>query len=116
MPAHRTEDPVLNLSSVSTIVFAQTDSGGSALGFLLPIAVLGGLFYLLLVLPQRRRAKKAKELRDSIAVGDEVRTIGGIYGTIRSEDDDTFTLDIGGGSTMRIAKRAISERIGDDSE
>ena len=107
---------MLYLSSVSTIVVAQTESSGSALGFLLPIAVLGGLFYLLLVLPQRRRAKKAKELRDSIAVGDEVRTIGGIYGTIRSEDDETFTIDIGGGSTMRMAKRAIAERIGDDTE
>ena len=107
---------MLYLSSVSTIVVAQTESSGSALGFLLPIAVLGGLFYLLLVLPQRRRAKKAKELRDSIAVGDEVRTIGGIYGTIRSEDDEAFTIDIGGGSTMRMAKRAIAERIGDDTE
>ena len=107
---------MLNLSSISTIVIAQTDGGGSALGFLLPIVVLGGLFYLLLVMPQRRRAKKAQALRDSISVGDEVRTIGGIYGTIRSEDDETFTLDIGGGSTMRMAKRAISERIGDDSE
>jgi preprotein translocase subunit YajC len=68
------------------------------------------------VLPQRRRAKKAQELRNSIEIGDDVRTIGGIYGTIRSEDDETFTLDIGGGSTMRVAKRAISERIGDDSE
>ena len=107
---------MLNLSIVSTIVVAQTESGGSALGFLLPIAILGGLFYVLLVLPQRRRAKKAQELRNSIEIGDEVRTIGGIYGTIRSEDNDTFTLDIGGGSTMRVAKRAISERIGDDSE
>lgn len=107
---------MLNLLSMSTIVFAQSDSSGSALGFLLPIAVLGGLFYLLLVLPQRRRAKKAQELRDSISVGDEVRTIGGIYGTIRSEDDETFIIDIGGGTTMRMAKRAISERIGDDSE
>ncbi len=106
---------MLNLSSISTVVVAQSESSGSALGFLLPIAVLGGLFYLLLVLPQRRRAKKAQELRDSISIGDEVRTIGGIYGTIRSEDDETFTIDIGGGTTMRMAKRAISERIGDDS-
>ena len=71
---------MLYLSSVSTIVVAQTESSGSAL------------------------------------VGDEVRTIGGIYGTIRSEDDETFTIDIGGGSTMRMAKRAIAERIGDDTE
>ena len=107
---------MLNLSSISTIVIAQTESGGSALGFPLPIVVLGGHFYLLLVMPQRRRAKKAHELRDSISVGDEVRTNGGIYGTIRSEDDETFTIDIGGGNTIRMAKRAISERIGDDSE
>jgi preprotein translocase subunit YajC len=74
------------------------------------------LFYLLLVMPQRRRAKKAQELRDSIDIGDEVRTIGGIYGTVRSEDGETFTIDIGGGSTMRIAKRAVADRVGDDSE
>jgi preprotein translocase subunit YajC len=107
---------VLFLSSIPAVVFAQTESGGSIIGFLLPIAILGGLFYLLLVMPQRRRAKKAKELRDSIAVGDEVRTIGGIYGTIRSEDDESFTIDIGGGSTMRISRRAVAERLGDDSE
>ncbi len=106
---------MLNLSSISTIVIAQSEGGSSALGFLLPIVVLGGLFYLLLVMPQRRRAKKSKELRASIGVGDQVRTIGGIYGTVRSEDDESFMIDIGGGSTMRIAKRAIAERVGDDS-
>lgn len=105
-----------NLSGISTIVIAQSEGGASAIGFLLPIAVLGGLFYLLLIMPQRRRAKKAQELRDSIGVGDQVRTIGGIYGTVRSEDDESFTIDIGGGSTMRIAKRAVADRVGDDSE
>jgi len=107
---------VLYLSSILSVVLAQTESGGSLIGFLLPIGVLGVLFYLLLVMPQRRRAKKAQALRDSIAVGDEIGTIGGIYGTIRSEDDESFTIDVGGGSTMRIAKRAIAERKGDDAQ
>ena len=107
---------MLYLSSIPAVVIAQTESGSSLVGFLLPIAILGGLFYLLLIMPQRRRAKKAQELRDSIAVGDEIRTIGGIYGTIRSEDDESFTIDLGGGSTMRISRRAVAERIGDDSE
>ena len=107
---------MLCLSSILAVVIAQTESGSSLVGFLLPIAILGGLFYLLLIMPQRRRAKKAQELRDSIAVGDEIRTIGGIYGTIRSEDDESFTIDLGGGSTMRISRRAVAERIGDDSE
>ena len=107
---------MLYLSSVLTVIFAQTESGSSVLAFTAPIAILGGLFYLLLVMPQRRRAKKAQELRDSIAIGDEIRTIGGIYGTIRSEDDESFTIDHGSASTMRISRRAVAERIGDDSE
>ena len=107
---------MLYLSSILAVVLAQSEGGSSILGFLLPIAILGGLFYLLLILPQRKRAKKAKELRDSIEVGNEIRTIGGIYGTIRSEDDESFTIDLGGGTSMRISKRAVSERIVDDSE
>lgn len=107
---------MLYLSIIPAVVFAQAESQGSTLGFLLPIAILGGLFYLLLIMPQRRRAKRAKELRDSINVGDEIRTIGGIYGTIKSEDDESFTIDLGSGSMMRIAKRAIAERVGNDSE
>jgi len=107
---------VLHLATASAVVFAQAEGGSSALGFLLPIAILGAVFYLLLVMPQRRRAKKSQALRDSLGIGDEVRTIGGIYGTIRTEDEETFTLDIGGGTKMRIAKRAIAERTEDDAE
>jgi len=107
---------VLYLSSILAVVIAQTEGGSSILGFLLPIAILGGLFYVLLIMPQRKRSKKAAELRDSIEVGNEIRTIGGIYGTIRSEDDESFTIDIGGGSTMRISKRAVAERVTGDSE
>lgn len=105
-----------SLFTASTVVFAQASSGSSALSFLLPIAILGAVFYLLLVMPQRRRAKKSQELRDSLGVGDEVRTIGGIYGTIRSEDDTTFTLEIDSGAKMRISKRAIAERTEDETK
>ena len=91
-------------------------SGGSLLGFLLPLVIIGGLFYLILILPQRRRQKQAQEMRDSIGVGDEVRTVGGIYGTVREEIGETFLIDLGGGTTIRIAKRAVAERLGDDTE
>ncbi len=92
------------------------DGGANILGFLLPLLILGGLFYFMLVLPQRRRAKKAEELRSSIEVGDEIRTIGGIYGKVRAEDDTSFTIDLGDGTKMRIAKQAVAERIGDETE
>ncbi len=99
--------------ATTVIVAQETASGGSALSFLLPLVVLGGLFYVLLILPQRRRQKKMEAMRSSIAVGDDIRTIGGILGTVVDEDDDTFTIDIGG-QTMRVVKRAVAERIGSD--
>ena len=81
--------------------------------FLFPLLILGGLFYVLLILPQRRRAKKMDQLRSEIGIGDDVRTIGGILGTVVDEDDETFTVDIGG-QRMRVVKRAIAERIDSD--
>jgi preprotein translocase subunit YajC len=74
---------------------------------------MGGLFYVLLILPQKRRRKKAEQMRDDIGVGSEIRTIGGIVGTVVAEDDDTFTIDIGD-TTMKIIKRAVAERTDSD--
>jgi preprotein translocase subunit YajC len=98
------------------IVVAQESQGTNWLGFLFPLVILGGLFYVLLILPQRRRQKQSQQLQSAITVGDDVRTVGGIFGTVRAEDDETFTIDVGGGTTMRIAKRAVAERLGDDTE
>ena len=49
-------------------------------------------------------------MQASIGIGDEIRTIGGIVGTIVGQDDQTFTLDLGS-STMRVIKRAVAERM-----
>ena len=99
--------------AIQMIVAQEASEGGSAVAFLLPLLILGGLFYVLLILPQRRRAKKMEELRSGIGIGDEVRTIGGILCTVVDEEDDIFTVDIGG-QRMRIVKRAIAERIDSD--
>lgn len=97
----------------SNFVIAQEAAdGGNALGFLLPLVILGGLFYVLLILPQRRRQKKMEAQRADVEVGDEVRTIGGIIGTVVAEDDDVFTIDIGG-QRMRVIKRAIAGKTED---
>ena len=97
------------------ILAQEAESTGSAFTILLPIIVLGGLFYVFILMPQRRRQRQAKELQAAIAVGDEIRTIGGIIGTIVSEDDSTFTIQLAG-SRMRITKRVVAERMGGDQE
>ncbi len=87
---------------------------GSPLSLLIPILLVGGLFYVFILMPQRKRQKKTRAIQASIGIGDEVRTIGGIVGTIVGHDDQTFTIDLGG-STMKVIKRAVAERIADES-
>ncbi len=109
---------MIQFSTYTGLIFAQESSGGgsSALTFLFPLLIMGGLFYVLLILPQRRRQKKMVQMRSDITIGDEVRTIGGIIGTVISETDDEFSIDIGGGQTMRVVQRAVAEKLGIDDE
>jgi preprotein translocase subunit YajC len=93
-----------------------TDSAGSLLGLLLPLIIFGGLFYVALILPQRRRQKQMQTLRDSIAVGDQVRTIGGILGRVTRIEGDEAVIDVGGGTKLTITTRAIAEKLGDTEE
>ena len=101
------------LTLAMQVIVAQESGGGGAISFLFPLLILGGLFYVLLILPQRRRQKKMEQMRSSISVGDEVRTIGGIIGTIVDEDEDIYTIDVGG-ARLRVVKRAVAERVTDD--
>ena len=103
-------------SIAMTLVFAQESTeGGGLIAFLFPLVILGGLFYVLLILPQRRRQRRMDQMRSEIGIGDEVRTIGGIIGTVVREDGDEFTIDIGG-QTMLGVKRAVAERLDDDED
>lgn len=108
---------MIHFNTYTGFLFAQeTSSGGSTLAVFLPLLIMGGLFYFLLILPRRRQLKKMDQMRSSISIGDEVRTVGGIIGTVISDDDDEeFTIDIGGQS-MRILKRAIAGKHGSDDE
>ena len=59
---------------------------------LLPIILVFVVFYILLYLPQRRRAKKHTEFVDNLKIGDDVLTDSGIFGRVTSIDDKTVTL------------------------
>jgi preprotein translocase subunit YajC len=91
---------------------APTSTGSAILTIVMYAVVIGGLFYFL-VRPQRTRQKRAQELQSSLGVGDEVQTIGGIYGTIEYFDEETGTavLQIEGGGKIRVARRALADKV-----
>ena len=74
--------------------------------YILPIAILV-IFVVLIIVPQRRRDKKIKEMLSNIKVGDHIKTIGGIYGKVVSIKEDLVTIE-SGQSTIVFAKGAIA--------
>lgn len=75
------------------------------------LAILGAIFYFLILRPQRVRRDRHRKLMDSLAVGDEIRSAGGIYGTVRDLDDDSAVIEVEDGTRIRIARGAIATKV-----
>jgi preprotein translocase subunit YajC len=79
---------------------------------LVPLLFIAIAVVFLLVLPMRQRNRamqQARLLQDSLAVGTEVMTTSGLYGTVVALGDDTIELEISPGVTVRWAKAAVAE-------
>ncbi|HEX6498252.1 MAG TPA: preprotein translocase subunit YajC [Micromonosporaceae bacterium] len=93
------------------MLLAAQGSGGSSLSFLLFLVLIFGAMYFLMIRPQQKRRREAEQLQRSIAPGDEVITVAGLYGTVRGVDDDTVTLEVAPGVTNRYARGAIARVV-----
>lgn len=70
-------------------------SGGSMLMQMLPLVLMFGAMYFLLIAPQRKKQKEHEKMLGALKAGDEIVTTGGIYGVITSVKDDRFIVRIG---------------------
>jgi preprotein translocase subunit YajC len=95
---------------IAATLLAQAQTGGSQIPFIISLLLMVAIFYFLLIRPQQRRARQQRELVQSLDVGDEVVTIGGLYGVIAEQDDETVTLDVGGGTRLRFVKQAVARK------
>ncbi|GAA1836066.1 hypothetical protein GCM10009682_62700 [Luedemannella flava] len=86
----------------------------------LPFILIIAAVYFLLIRPQSKRKREQQAMQSSIGPGDEIVTIGGLYGTVTAIDDDTVTLEISPGVTARYARgaiaRVITSRPAEDTE
>jgi preprotein translocase subunit YajC len=82
---------------------------GSGLGYFV-ILLLPFLLLVFMMFTQRKRAQQVQALQAGLAVGDEVVTTSGLYGTIVALDEQVVTLDTGAGTTVRYDRRAIGSR------
>ena len=99
---------------MSAALIAQ--QSGSNVTFLISLVLVVAIFYFLLIRPQQRRVKQQRSLVESLDVGDEVITIGGMFGTILEIDDETITLDAGAGTRLRYLKQAVARKFVEETE
>ena len=93
------------------MILAQaSEAQPSSIPTLILFLFLGVVFYLMIIRPQRTRMKKQAELSDSLEIGDQVQTVGGIFGSVRRIDEDGVVLDLENGA-IKFSKRAIASKV-----
>lgn len=95
---------MLNVFASAT---SQPEQGSMWTSLIIMVAVFA-VFYVILILPQKKQEKKLRSMIDALKPGDEIITIGGVYGKIVSIKDETVTIESGPDrSKIMFAKSAI---------
>lgn len=111
------------MSAMSTFAEDATEAatessksgGGAGAGLLmtfLPLVIMFALLYFIAIKPQKKRDKELKDMQQSLEVGDEIVTGGGIVGIVVRTGDDTVVIETGGErQKLRIKTWAITENV-----
>lgn len=75
-----------------------------------PLLAIVVIFYLLVMMPQQKRTKEHRRMLESLRVGDEILTNGGIYGIISGIAEQVYTIEITKDVKIKIAKNAIATK------
>src|ERR1700752_3340814 len=87
--------------------------GACGFGFLIPMLLVFGVFYLLLIRPQQKKQRQLQEQIAGLKAGDKIVTTGGIVGTITAVKDTSFLVRSAEKTILEIARTAVA---GIDSE
>ncbi len=101
----------MTLSSVF-LLFEQAQSqprgGGSMFAALIPFILVFVIFYVLIIMPQRKRQKRHQQLIEQLKPGDRIVTSGGIHGTVMGTQKDRIELKIAANVKIDLAKSAVA--------
>lgn len=104
-------------SSVAVISTESAGTIGALLSTVLPLLLMVGVFYFMLIRPQQKREKKTREMLKNIKVGDRITTIGGIFGRVAAIKDDVITIEVGNDKVrLMVARWAMRSVEGESQE
>jgi preprotein translocase subunit YajC len=88
---------------------AAEASGGSSALPLLVVVAFAAFVYFLMIRPQQKRRREVQDMQSTMGIGDEVVTVGGLYGTVTEVNDEYLMLEIQPGVTAKYARAAIGK-------
>lgn len=101
-------------------LFAQgtgaTAQQPSLLASMLPLIVIIAIFYLIVIMPARKKQKQHQEKINTLSGGERIVTSGGIFGTVVRVMDDRLEIKVDKNTNLQIAKAAVSTILKADGE
>lgn len=95
------------MTQIFFVAFAEGQAGG-ALFNLVPLVLIFGIFWFLLIAPMRKRQKALQQMISDLKKGDRVVTTGGLHGEVVAVKEDVLTLKLAENLKVKVSKSAIS--------
>jgi len=100
----------------NTLLAASSSKGGSPFTLIIILVLIFGVFYFLMIRPQRNRQRQVMQVQGAVTPGQRVRTTAGMYGTVTAVEDGDVVIEVAPGVEIRYLKRAIMEVLSDAPE
>lgn len=105
---------VIAVQTVRSQAFAQAQGAaapqgglGQSFSFFMPLVLVFGIFYFLIIRPQQKNAKKQQEMLKAIEKGDQVITVGGIHGKVVGVTEGILTLEIADNVKVKVERSSV---------
>lgn len=92
---------------LNSFILLQSQSEGGGISGMLMIVAMIVIFYFFMIRPQNKKQKEIKKAREALQNGDKVVTAGGIHGKIKEIGDNTFTIEISPGVSVKVDKASV---------
>ena len=98
------------------ITFAAAQQQGGMGAMLIPMALVFGIFYFMMIRPQQRKEKKRQRMIAELRAGQRVVFAGGLTGTIAEAKESTFMVEIAPKVVVEVSRGAVSQILEEDGE
>ena len=95
------------MNTLVSMVLLQNEAVGGGFSGLIMIIAMVVIFYFFMIRPQSKKQKEIKKAREAMQKGDNVVTAGGIHGKIKDISDNTISMEIAPGVSIKVDKASV---------